>query len=59
MFRAEAKGAELINANPVKYAHYLLAEARSLLAPHELQTCALWPAMPYTRERFTATYEWM
>lgn len=61
MFRAEAKAAELINANPTKDAHYLVTEAQGLLAPHELQT---WrplydPPMPYTREWFTATYEWM
>jgi NitT/TauT family transport system substrate-binding protein len=61
MFRAEAKAAELLNANPAKYAHYLVAEAQGLLAPHELQTWRLLygPPMPYTRERFAATYEWM
>ena len=61
MFRAEAKAAELINANPARYAHYLLAEAQGLLALSELQTWRLLygPPMPYTRERFTATYEWM
>lgn len=61
MFRAEAKAAELINQNPARYAHYLLQEARGLLAPHELQTWRLLygPPMPYTRERFAATYEWM
>src|SRR5712691_3184911 len=61
MFRAEAKAAELINANPARYAHYLVAEAQGLLAPHELQTWRLLygPPMPYTRERYTATYEWM
>jgi len=61
MFRAEAKAAELINANPTRSAHYLVAEAQGLLAPHELQTWRLLygPPMPYTRERFAATYEWM
>jgi ABC-type nitrate/sulfonate/bicarbonate transport system substrate-binding protein len=61
MFRAEARAAELINRNPSKYAHYLLAEAQGLLAPHELQTWRLLygPPAPYTRERFQATYEWM
>jgi NitT/TauT family transport system substrate-binding protein len=61
MFRAEAQAAELINANPARYAHYLLAEAQGLLALPELQTWRLLhgPPMPYTRERFTATYEWM
>jgi NitT/TauT family transport system substrate-binding protein len=61
MFRAEAQAAELINANPARYAHYLLAEAQGLLTLPELQTWRLLygPPVPYTRERFTATYEWM
>jgi len=61
MFRAEARASEMINANPAKYAHYLLKEAQGLLEPHELQTWPLLyaPPMPYTRERFAATYEWM
>jgi NitT/TauT family transport system substrate-binding protein len=61
MFRAEARAAELINQHPSKYAHYLLQEAQGLLEPHELQTWRLLygPPMPYTRERFEATYEWM
>jgi NitT/TauT family transport system substrate-binding protein len=61
MFRAEARAAGMINTNPTKYIHYLLKEARGLLEPHELQTWRLLygPPMPYTRERFEATYEWM
>ena len=61
MFRAEARAAEMINQHPGKYAHYLLQEAQGLLEPHELQTWRLLygPPMPYTRERFEATYEWM
>jgi NitT/TauT family transport system substrate-binding protein len=61
MFRAEARAAELINRHPEKYAHYLLKEAMGLLEPHELQTWRLLygPPVPYTRERFQATYEWM
>ena len=61
MFRAEARAAEMINQHPEKYAHYLLVEAKGLLEPHELQTWRLLygPPMPYTRERFQATYEWM
>jgi hypothetical protein len=61
MFRAEARAAEMINENPGQYAHYLTQEAHGLLEPHELQTWRLLyaPPMPYTRERFEATYEWM
>jgi NitT/TauT family transport system substrate-binding protein len=61
MFRAEARASEMINANPAKYAHYLLKEAQDLLEPHELQTWRLLygPPMPYTRQRFETTYEWM
>jgi NitT/TauT family transport system substrate-binding protein len=61
MFRAQARAAELINQHPDKYAHYLLQEAQGLLEPHELHTWRLLygPPLPYTRERFQATYEWM
>jgi len=61
MFRAEARAAEMINNNPARYAHYLIKEAKGLLEPHELQTWRLLygPPMPYTRQRFAATYEWM
>ena len=61
MFRAETRASEMINQNPGKYAHYLLMEAQGLLEPHELQTWRLLygPPLPYTRERFQATYEWM
>jgi NitT/TauT family transport system substrate-binding protein len=61
MFRAEAEAAHMINADPGRYAHYLTAEARGLLEPHELQTWRLLyaPPAPYTRERFERTYQWM
>jgi NitT/TauT family transport system substrate-binding protein len=61
MFRAEARAAEMINQNPGKYAHYLAQEGQGLIEPHELQTWRLLygPPMPYTRERFEATYDWM
>jgi NitT/TauT family transport system substrate-binding protein len=61
MFRAEARAAEMINQHPERYAYYLVQEAQGLLEPHELQTWRLLygPPMPYTRERFAATYEWM
>jgi NitT/TauT family transport system substrate-binding protein len=61
MFRAEARAAAMINRDPPKYAHYLVAEARGLLEPHELQLWRLLygPPAPYTRERFEDTYQWM
>ncbi len=60
-FRAQAKAAELITANPAKYTHYMSDETGGLLTPDELQTWRLLyvaPA-PYTRERFARTYKWM
>ena len=61
MFRAEAEAANMINANPGPYVHYITEEARGLLEPHELQTWRLLyaPPAPYTRERFDRTYQWM
>ena len=60
MFRAQAKAATLINTNPGKYVHYLLAESQGLLEAHELQAWRLLygPPAPYTRERFDNTYHW-
>ena len=51
----------MINRNAAKYAHYFIEETGDLLEPHELQTWRLLygPPVPYTRERFEATYEWM
>ncbi len=61
MFRAQAAAAEMINNNPEKYEHYFLAEAKGLLEPGELQSWRLLygPPVPYTRERFDYTYNWM
>ncbi|MGH8069621.1 MAG: ABC transporter substrate-binding protein [Candidatus Entotheonellia bacterium] len=61
MFRAEAAAAEMINATPARYGHYITEEARGLLEPNELQTWRLLYAPPasYTRERFERTYQWM
>ena len=61
MFRAEADASELINNNPSKYAHYFMEEAKGLLEPKDLQTWRLLyaPPVPYTRERFDYTYNWM
>ena len=61
IFRAEAKSAELINANPGRYTHYMATETRGMIEPDELQAWRLLYAapVPYTRERFDRTYEWM
>ena len=61
MFRAQTAAAEMINNNPEKYEHYFLAEAKGLLEPGELQSWRLLygPPVPYTRERFDYTYNWM
>ena len=60
-FRAQAKAAALIHANPGKYAHYMTEETGGRLEPNELQTWRLLyvPLSPYTRERFERTYQWM
>ena len=60
-FQAQAKAAEMIHTNPGKYAHYLIAETGGALEPHELQTWRFLyaPPVPYTRERFQRTYDWM
>ena len=61
MFRAETVAAELINANPNKYAHYFLDEVKGFLEPDEFQGWRLLygPPVPYTRARFDDTYQWM
>jgi len=61
MFRAQGQAAEMINANPARYAHYMTEETGGLLEPHELQGWRLLYAAPapYTRERFERTYQWM
>ena len=61
MFRAETVAAEMINADPNKYAHYFLNEVEGLLEPEEFQSWRLLygPPVPYTRERFDDTYSWM
>ncbi len=60
-FRAQAKAAAMIHANPGKYAHYMTEETGGRLEPGELQTWRLLYAAPasYTRERFERTYQWM
>jgi len=61
MFRAETVAAEMINADPNKYAHYFLNDVEGLLEPDEFQGWRLLygPPVPYTRERFDDTYAWM
>jgi len=60
MFRAQARAVELLEKDPRKYIHYLVAETGGLLKPEELQTWRLLhaPPQPYTRERFDDTYNW-
>jgi len=60
-FRAQARAAAMIHANPSKYAHYMADETGGRIEPHELQTWRLLyaPPTPYTRERFERTYQWM
>ena len=61
MFRAEAASSEMINNNPGKYAHYLIKEAQGLIEEKDFQSWRLLyaPPVPYTRERFEYTYNWM
>ena len=60
MFDAEAEAARAIQADPAKYAHYLVEEAGGLIALDELDLGRILnaPPEPYTRERFEHTYEW-
>ena len=60
-FRAQARAAAMIHANPGKYAHYMADETGGRLEPQELQTWRLLyaPPTPYTRQRFERTYQWM
>ena len=61
MFRAEAKAADSLNRDPTPHLHYLLEEADGLLEAKDIQTWRILNAhpVPYTRERFEDTYEWM
>ena len=61
MFRAQGRAADMINNDPVKYVHYFVDEAGGRLETHELQTRRLLYSapVPYTRERFDDTYQWM
>ena len=61
MFRAQARAAEMINNDPLKYVHYFVNEAKGLLDSQDLNTTRLLyaPPAPYTVERFEDTYRWM
>jgi NitT/TauT family transport system substrate-binding protein len=61
MFRAEAVAAGRINADTKSYTHYFVDEIRGLLEPDDFQHWRLLyaPPVPYTRERFEDTYNWM
>jgi NitT/TauT family transport system substrate-binding protein len=60
MFRAEARAAEAIQQNPVKYAHYIAEEAGGLIDIRDLRLSRILnaPPVPYTRERFNDNYQW-
>ena len=51
----------MINSNPSKYVHYLIKEAQGLIEEEDFQSWRLLyaPPVPYTRERFEYTYNWM
>jgi NitT/TauT family transport system substrate-binding protein len=61
MFRAEAVAAEMINSDTKRYTHYFIEEVQELLEPDDFQHWRLLyaPPVPYTRERFEDTYNWM
>ena len=60
MFEAEAKAAEAIQADPARYARYLIEEADGLLEEKDLRLSRILnaPPVPYTRERFEDNYRW-
>ena len=60
MFRAQARGVEVLEKDPSPYVHYFIAETGGLLEESEFRTSRLLhaPLQPYTRERFDDTYNW-
>ncbi len=60
MFRAEARAADKINADPSPYLHYLVTEAEGLIEASDIMPWRILNAhpVPYTRERFEDTYNW-
>ena len=61
MFRAEAVAAGMINSDTKRYTHYFIDEVQGLLEPDDFQHWRLLyaPPVPYTRERFEVTFNWM
>jgi NitT/TauT family transport system substrate-binding protein len=60
MFRAEGRAADLLNADPTPYLHYLVEEAGSLIEAKDIHPWRILNAHPepYTRERYEDTYNW-
>jgi NitT/TauT family transport system substrate-binding protein len=60
MFRAQAQAVKDLERDPQPYVKYLVAEAGGRLEEKDFQTWRLLhaPPQPYTRERFTDTYNW-
>lgn len=60
MFRAQARGVEILEKDPTPYIHYFIRETGGLLEPDEFRVSRLLhaPPTPYTQERFDDTYTW-
>jgi NitT/TauT family transport system substrate-binding protein len=60
MFRAEGRAADLLNADPSPYLHYLVEEAGGLIEAKDICPWRILNAhpQPYTRERYEDTYNW-
>ncbi len=61
MFRAQARAADTLNADPTPFLHYLVAESQGRIEKKDIQSWRLLHAhpKPYVRERFEDTYNWM
>jgi NitT/TauT family transport system substrate-binding protein len=60
MFRAEARAADRLNADPTPFLHYLVDEADGLIDAADILLLRILNAhpQPYTRERYEDTYNW-
>src|SRR6476659_600948 len=60
MFRAQARGVDVLEKDPTPFIHYFVAETGGLLDTQDFQTWRLLhaPPQPYTRERFDDEYNW-